>query len=469
MYALWFMPIGFSIWLEANMTTRFLFLFLTSALGACATAPMVDYVEVERDDLLSGRALFGEKVLASEMPDVDVLQINDDMRAFIADGVSDANTNVSRLGRLLSSLIDDGYYEAGYEPSLSQTAEETFATKRGNCLSYTNLFIAMAREAGLIVHFQIAKVPPTYDAVRGVLIRNNHVNILVEGGQFYYGGTRDVTIDFNLEDPSGYPTKRVSDGYGVGLYYNNVSVERWKQGELRAAFVYLLKAFYAGGAQNADLWVNLGVYYLQGDHYRQAVEAFRVALALDSRNQSAIGGLGRAFEGMGDVDQAAEYDAQLSRHRRRNPYYHFARAQLAFGDQRYDESLDILKRAIRLRDDDHRFYYLQGMTFRELGIWRPLEAVGLGHLKNQRYIGKSSVMWRCWRSSTIKPFILPTDFGLRFGKVPTFTKVVHVDHVFNRFATHWTVIVAGVTDREHAKNVVGIRDSQELSKFLFVG
>ena len=52
MYALWFMPIGFSIWLEANMTTRFLFLFLTSALGACATAPMVDYVEVERDDLL---------------------------------------------------------------------------------------------------------------------------------------------------------------------------------------------------------------------------------------------------------------------------------------------------------------------------------------------------------------------------------------------------------------------------------
>ena len=399
MYALWFMPIGFSIWLEANMTTRFLFLFLISALGACATAPMVDYVEVERDDLLSGRALFGEKVLASEMPDVDVLQINDDMRAFIADGVSDANTNVSRLGRLLSSLIDDGYYEAGYEPSLSQTAEETFATKRGNCLSYTNLFIAMAREAGLIVHFQIAQVPPTYDAVRGVLIRNNHVNILVEGGQFYYGGTRDVTIDFNLEDPSGYPTKRVSDGYGVGLYYNNVSVERWKQGELRAAFAYLLKAFHAGGAQNADLWVNLGVYYLQGDHYRQAVEAFRVALALDSRNQSAIGGLGRAYEGMGDVDQAAEYDAQLSRHRRRNPYYHFARAQLAFGDQRYDESLDILKRAIRLRDDDHRFYYLQGMTFRELGdlaaarsSWtRALEESTL-HWQKQRYVEMLAVV-----------------------------------------------------------------------------
>ncbi|SVD24400.1 uncharacterized protein METZ01_LOCUS377254 [marine metagenome] len=57
---------------------------------------------------------------------------------------------------------------------------------------------------------------------------------------------------------------------------------------------------------------------------------------------------------------------------------------------------------------------------------------------------------------------------MRFGEVPTFAKVVHVDHVFNRFTAHWTVIVAGVTDREHAKNVVGIRDSQELSKFLLV-
>ena len=123
------------------------------------------------------------------------------------------------------------------------------------------------------------------------------------------------------------------------------------------------------------------------------MEAFRVALALDSRNQSAIGGLGRAFEGMGDVHQAAEYDAQLSRYRRRNPYYHFARAQLAFGEQRYDESLDILKRAIRLRDDDHRFYYLQGMTFRELGdlaaarsSWtRALEESTL-HWQKQRYV-----------------------------------------------------------------------------------
>ena len=77
-------------------------------------------------------------------------------------------------------------------------------------------------------------------------------------------------------------------------------------------------------------------------------------------------------------------------------------------------------------------------------------------------------MWRCWRPVPIKPFIPPTNFGLRLGEVPTFAEVVHVDHVFNRFATDWTVIVAGVTDREHAKNVVGLRDSQELSKFLLV-
>ena len=166
------------------MTIRFFFVFLSFALGACAANSVVDYVDAERGDLLSGRMLFGEVVRASDFPDVDVLHVNDAMRAFIADGVSGASTNVSRLGRLLSSLVDVGFSEAGYEPSLSQTAEETFASQRGNCLSYTNLFIAMAREAGLIVHFQIARIPPTYDAVRGVLIRNNHVNILNHRGRF---------------------------------------------------------------------------------------------------------------------------------------------------------------------------------------------------------------------------------------------------------------------------------------------
>ena len=53
----------------------------------------------------------------------------------------------------------------------------------------------------------------------------------------------------------------------------------------------------------------------------------------------------------------------------------------------------MLKRVIRLRDDDHRFYYLQGMTFRELGdlaaarsSWtRALEESTL-HWQKQRYV-----------------------------------------------------------------------------------
>ncbi|SUZ94083.1 uncharacterized protein METZ01_LOCUS46937, partial [marine metagenome] len=46
--------------------------------------------------------------------------------------------------------------------------------------------------------------------------------------------------------------------------------------------------------------------------------------------------------------------------------------------------------------------------------------------------------------------------------------VVHVDDVFNGLTTHWTVMVTGITDWQHAKNVVGIWDLQEVPKFLFV-
>ena len=50
-----------------------------------------------------------------------------------------------------------------------------------------------------------------------------------------------------------------------------------------------------------------------------------------------------------------------------NPYYHYARAQKAYREERYEDTLVELKRAIRIRDDESAFFTLQGQALTALG------------------------------------------------------------------------------------------------------
>ena len=65
------------------------------------------------------------------------------------------STDVERVVQSIFSVIFDrsvvGFEYSGLK---TFTAEETFDKRTGNCLSYTTMFIAMARYAGLIAKFQ---------------------------------------------------------------------------------------------------------------------------------------------------------------------------------------------------------------------------------------------------------------------------------------------------------------------------
>ena len=50
-----------------------------------------------------------------------------------------------------------------------------------------------------------------------------------------------------------------------------------------------------------------------------------------------------------------------------NPYYHYARAQKAYHDKQYEDTLAELRHAIRLRSDESVFYALQGQALTALG------------------------------------------------------------------------------------------------------
>ncbi len=318
-------------------------------------------------ELLTGRLMFGEPVAGDEVGDVDALGLDDTMRAFVDVDAMSGLSAAKRLQWLIKRLEEEGHFADSYNPLATLTARETFRSKDGNCLSYTTLFIALARASGLHAYYQMVTLPPNWSADSGLLIRNNHVNAVVYERHLVEGFTREYIVDFNaLEIGSDLERHRVSDNYATTLYYSNLAVEHMRHDRSREAFALLRKGIELVPG-NADLWVNLAAFYARNDKLEAAVSAYEVVLQLDPTSKTALSGLSSIYAAMGDAVRAERYARQVREYRERNPFYHFALAQLKFENANYAASLAAVNRAIELKRRNPSFYQLKGQAEQKLG------------------------------------------------------------------------------------------------------
>ena len=77
--------------------------------------------------------------------------------------------------------------------------------------------------------------------------------------------------------------------------------------------------------------------------------------------------LANLYAAEGRHELADYYHAQVKYHRMRNPYYLYALAESAVTDGDYEAAIDHLKRAIRLRENEDRFYALMGVSYFMMG------------------------------------------------------------------------------------------------------
>jgi hypothetical protein len=204
---------------------------------ACA-GPGVRNEAVADYQLLSGEPIFGRPIETGSIPDPGMFELDDEMRAFVAANVDGSRAGRERMRRLLSAMIESGLMSLDYDDAKTKTARQTFHDRVGNCMSFTALFVALAREAGLEVMFQTVEVPPIWYADSDLVILNNHVNALVKQNF----GSR-VVVDFNVTELKGdYETREVSDEYALALYYNNVAMDALRKGDLEQSFRLLKKS-----------------------------------------------------------------------------------------------------------------------------------------------------------------------------------------------------------------------------------
>jgi tetratricopeptide (TPR) repeat protein len=318
--------------------------------------------DIDRTELLSGDAIFGMPIDSSTVPDPGLFEVDEAMRAFVAEHVGNARTERERLRRLLDGMVTSGLMSIDYDDSATKTAPQTFHDRVGNCMSFTSLFVVLAREAGLEVTFQEVAVPPVWYADSDLVILNGHVNALVR--QKF---EKRIVVDFNaIEFKGDYETEPVSDTYAQALFFNNIAMDALREGDHEEAFRLLKKAIKAHPEIAAN-WANLGVIYSRNALYDHAIRAYSVALDINNKHRPSLNNLASLYRSLGDEERAEYYAKRIRRYNSQNPYYHSYQALASSQGGDYQLAESQLKRALRLKSTEHNFYRLRGLIAEATG------------------------------------------------------------------------------------------------------
>lgn len=326
-------------------------------LGCATTRPDPGRTAVTVDELLAGAPLLAPPAAATLVAEDEVLLVSPEMQAFLDRHVARGAGPVSRLRQLARAILDEKSLGLTYDEA-TRTAAETFSARRGNCLSFSNMFLAMARRAGLRAHYQEVDTPPDWTLRNEVLVLNRHVNVLVATGR---GG--DHVVDFNLDRfQSSDGLRRISDARALAHYDNNVAVERMQKGDAATALLYFRRALRRDPSFS-PAWTNLGILFLRKGYPAHAEAAYLQALRADERDLVAMSNLASLYERTGDHERAAGYRRRVIAHRDRNPYYRFQLARDAVLARDYGAAIGHLEYAIGRKKNEDRFYFLLGLSY----------------------------------------------------------------------------------------------------------
>lgn len=256
-----------------------------------------------------------------------------------------------RAWSLAYAALDPFILAFDYDPRITLPADEAFRQRRGNCLAFSSLFVAMAREAGLNAWFQEVKIPPNWSSVNDNMLVSKHVNAVIQDrGKAY-------TVDVSRRDRESFEvTRRISDSEAQAQFYNNRGADALINDDLPRAYAYFKRALEAD-TQLPFIWSNLGVVYRRNEQIDDALMAYHTALRIDPDQPVALNNLFIYYEDEGDLESAETYRRRVERNRRKNPYYLHYLAEIANFEQRYEEAIPLLNRAISIEQEDYRFHY----------------------------------------------------------------------------------------------------------------
>jgi Tfp pilus assembly protein PilF len=205
---------------------------------------------------------------------------------------------------------------------MTRTAAQTYAARRGNCLSLVIMTAAFARELGMRVRYQSVDVDESWSRNGALYLASAHVNLSLEQ-QGRPGAGPTLTVDFlPPEDASRYQTEPLDEDDIVAMYMNNRAAEALVQDRIDDAYWWARAAVrqlpYRPQSMNT-----LGVVYQRKGDLAQAERVYRAALERAPDNLAVMQNLAPVLSANGKPEEAGQLARRIARIEPNPPFEFF--------------------------------------------------------------------------------------------------------------------------------------------------
>lgn len=267
-------------------------------------------------------------------------ELDNEVRKVVEERVHPAPSELRNLNQVLTFIYED--LDLRYALNPTRTAVQTFHDQRGNCLSFVNLFVGVARERGL---------NPFYVEVTDYQKWNHRAGMVVSQGHIVAGMYLDGELkpyDFLPYRSKAYKAfNPIDDLTATAHFYNNLGAEALMDGDMeRAREMLTLATRVAPRFEKAVN--NLGVLHARSGDLEGALEIYRKGLEIDPDNAMLLTNMTRAYQQLG---RAADADALLARieaTNTTNPFFFVYQGEMALTHGDNAKALDYMVKALRL-------------------------------------------------------------------------------------------------------------------------
>jgi tetratricopeptide (TPR) repeat protein len=255
-------------------------------------------------------------------PLVDVLALTPEMRSWVHREIPSSLSPVERLNLLVRRLQSKDGAGMRYDAWYTASAADAFNNRRFNCLSFSHLVVAMARELGLEAYYLEARYRERYNREGDLVLLAGHVT--VGWGE----GLRGWAVEFGPQrrlDTSS--VVRIDDRRALALHYANLGASALRNGDPTAALGDLATAVAVDPRAGAA-WVNLGVALRRSGDTGAAEASYRRAIHEDGGLMPGYANLYALLRSTGRTEETARLVAEIIRMPNRDPWL-----LLAMGDE----------------------------------------------------------------------------------------------------------------------------------------
>jgi len=277
------------------------------------------------------------------------------MERFVADLVPTDVSKTMRLAHLLRAMLSPGVLGLSFGEQHTHTASDAFYKQQANCLAFSNLFVALARESGLNAKYQDVLVSPQWEMTERSMTLRRHVNVTV---QMSRSVARVVDISPNRNKLLQLESALLTDEQAFAQFYNNRAIDYLYEENYHSAFLNVRKALLLD-PKAAFIWSNLGVILGRLDRAEHAEAVLLHARTLNPAEQAAMVNLLRLYRQRGDAEKEAFYERQVAHYQNSNPYHLLLRARKAYFDKDLDQTERLLERALAIKPEEELMYELK--------------------------------------------------------------------------------------------------------------